>query len=137
MCKVSQSTVPVYTASPSAEEQHFTQVDVHQLSRLLVDQNVLDVSVPQAHDVSDCEDETDETQEEFTYHSAPNSPCRAARTYRGGGHAAGVGQPLLHPHRRVQEALHAEVPEDGPEVPAHLAVGLQLLVERRALRLLW
>lgn len=50
-------------------------------------------------------------------------------TYGGGGYAAGVGQPFLHPHRRVQEALHAEVPEDGPEVATHLAVGLELLLE--------
>lgn len=32
----------------------FTQIDVHQFSRLLVDQNIVDVSVTQADDVADC-----------------------------------------------------------------------------------
>lgn len=49
-------------------------------------------------------------------------------TYRGGGHAASVSQPFLHPHRGVQESLHGEVPEDGLEVLAHLAEGLELLI---------
>lgn len=49
-------------------------------------------------------------------------------TYRGSGHTASVSQPFLHPHRGVQESLHAEVPEDGLEVLAHLAEGLELLI---------
>lgn len=66
--------------------------------------------------------------------AAQRRPRRAGRrTYGGSGHAAGVRQPLLHPHGRVQEALHAEVAEDGPKVPAHLAVGLQLGVEAQGL----
>ena len=58
------------------------------------------------------------------------------RTDGGGGHAAGVGQPLLHPHGRVQEAFHAEVAEDGPEVSAHLAVGRQLPLQATLLGVL-
>lgn len=54
-------------------------------------------------------------------------------TYRRGGHAAGVSQTLLHPHRGVQESLHAEIPEDRPEVLAHLAEAPELLIERLAL----
>lgn len=50
-------------------------------------------------------------------------------TYRGGGYAASVGQPFFHPYCGVQEAFHAEVPEDGPEVLTHLTVGLELLIK--------
>lgn len=50
-------------------------------------------------------------------------------TYRGGGHAASVSQPFLHPHSRVQEALHAEVSENRLEVLAHLVEGLELPIE--------
>lgn len=57
-------------------------------------------------------------------------------TYRGGGHAASVSQPFLHPHRGVKESLHAEISEDWPEVPAHLTVGLKLLIKREPLCLL-
>lgn len=32
----------------------FTQINVHQFSRLLINQNILDVSVTQAHDVANC-----------------------------------------------------------------------------------
>lgn len=62
--------------------------------------------------------------------------CSTVCTYRGGGHAASVSQPFLHPHRGVQEALHAEIPEDRPEALTHLAVGLQLLIKRQPLSLL-
>lgn len=54
----------------------------------------------------------------------------------GSGHTASVGQPFFQPHCRVQESLHAEVPEDRPEVLTHLTESLGLPTGTKPLRLL-
>lgn len=73
----------------------------------------------------------------YIYSIKPGWTSCAVGTYRGGGYAAGVSQPFLHPHRGVQESLHAKIPEDRPEVPTHLTVGHEFLIKCQPLCLLW
>lgn len=58
------------------------------------------------------------------------------RTYRRRCHTAGVGQSFLHPHGRIQESFHAEIPKHWPEVLTNLSVTLQLPIKAQSLSLL-